>query len=612
MTESLEAPERHLEPDEGRDILQRAHDAAALYGPAGDAERVATRQRLAREGMPAIVVVGETNRGKSSLVNALVGESLSPVGTGETTALTVNFIPTDDDYPLGFAWIEFNPEAREEDDRSDVVFPLERVPIDELASWVGSKGEKLGASIDRPPRQAFVAVEATRNAIIVDTPGSGGLVEAHAARAIASAATASLLVVVTDATGRMTRPALEFLSVCASFVESVVLVVNKIDLTPSWEVIAEENRKILQGRDPRLGEIDIVGVSARQSLRALAEQDAERKRSRLAMSRMDELDAVLDEQLTRISHLPDVNALRQYDSILAKVKSTKLVERDLVAGSPTAASDLEQRSRDLESKVKHRKEYHFDLNERLDEMVITLKQLVRLRVRELNDEWRVRIQSRTWGISNQDFTNIGNEFNGQREGIAQEMKLRIEADFNQVMVDLFQEVGLSPPTSLTDSLRSISDGVDGGSSRWEPSKTALNPGSALGSAMMGARWGPDPVSASIFALINVTFGQFLHRRTANRNAFLEAIARGAKELGEELEQQLQRAMSKIKNRGRREFDRQLDEAIQEAKKQKVLAERAAAQSATERKNHVATVQRDLTAIAALQVEIASEISRLKT
>ena len=104
------------------------------------AERV-ERALSQRPELPTVVVVGETKRGKSSLVNALLAcPGLSPVDAGVATATYLVFGHAD-------AW------------QASAHYPgsVESLPVDiaELPNWVTMRGElPLGAL---PPR--FVTVD---------------------------------------------------------------------------------------------------------------------------------------------------------------------------------------------------------------------------------------------------------------------------------------------------------------------------------------------------------------------------------------------------------------------------------------------------------------------
>src|SRR5690606_9510892 len=142
-------------------------------------------------------VVGETNRGKSSLVNALLGmPGLSPVDAGLATSSYLSFVGSDRPYGL----------ARFGGDLPDLSFD----PV-QLREWATVHGDP---GIDRPPpRLIEVGVRSPLldSFTLVDTPGVGGLVAAHAELAATAAAGAAVLVFVVDAGAPFTRGELDFL-----------------------------------------------------------------------------------------------------------------------------------------------------------------------------------------------------------------------------------------------------------------------------------------------------------------------------------------------------------------------------------------------------------------
>ncbi len=172
------------------------------------------RQRLVR---PVAVVVGETKRGKSSLVNALVGvPGLSPVGPAVTTT----------------AYLTVRHGAQR------------------------TRTEQPGHTevTDPAPLLQYLT--------LVDTPGVGGLDPAHAEIAAEAAAHATVLLFVADASAPLSRPELDFLARATRRVNTVVFALTKIDAYPGWRTIAEDNRALLQAHAPRFAAAPWYPVSA--------------------------------------------------------------------------------------------------------------------------------------------------------------------------------------------------------------------------------------------------------------------------------------------------------------------------------------------------------------
>lgn len=207
-----------------------------------------------------VVVVGEVNRGKSSLVNALVGVwGVSPVDVDVTTSATISLVPAGAEHPPGSA---------------DLVFPgaVRRIGFDEVADWVSAAGRHVADTQGEVlPTRAIVPVSSPhlQGFVVVDTPGSGGLNAVRAQLSVQSAQQAGVIVVVCDATSPLTAPEMEFIRTCTATVEAVIVVVTKTDKNlRRWKPIVEENRRLLRTHLRRT--IPVLGVS---SVRALAAAD---------------------------------------------------------------------------------------------------------------------------------------------------------------------------------------------------------------------------------------------------------------------------------------------------------------------------------------------------
>ena len=212
-------------------------DAAAVAAIVADAAALARRrgrddlaqrldqvaERVARTDT-VVCVVGEFKKGKSALINALIGRDVCPVDDDlATMAVTV---------------VRYAPEAgaivRR---REDGELLIEAIPADEAGRWV--------AETDGDDRRHGVEVVEVglpnpfleRGIALVDTPGVGGLNAAHAAATLAFLPSADALVFVTDASTELSRPELDFLSAAMKAGPPILIAITKVDIYPEWRRI---------------------------------------------------------------------------------------------------------------------------------------------------------------------------------------------------------------------------------------------------------------------------------------------------------------------------------------------------------------------------------------
>ena len=93
----------------------------------------------------------------------------------------------------------------------------------ELPSWVTIDGNDANSDVGATLLDVRVGHDSPGlpGVAVIDTPGAGGLSEIHAKRAMATAEKAAILLAVTDANGRLTRAAIDFLRDCAKFTHAV-------------------------------------------------------------------------------------------------------------------------------------------------------------------------------------------------------------------------------------------------------------------------------------------------------------------------------------------------------------------------------------------------------
>lgn len=265
----------------------------------------------------SVVVVGEVKRGKSLLVNALLGTpDASPVDVDVATSASLHFVTADADHPA---------------DQIDLIFPgsVQRTPRTDLADWVTYTGAKVrDRATDSLPTRAVVAVENPRlsDTIVVDTPGAGGLDAAHAQLALQSAQQACVLVVVCDATTPLTAPEMAFVRDATASVESVVVAVTKTDKNlRRWKPIVDEDRRLLQQHLSRA--VPVLGVSSVRALAATWIDDPARRAVAEDASGITALRQLIATRLDVGEHQQQINGLRTAVEGLRKVRAK--IEADI-------------------------------------------------------------------------------------------------------------------------------------------------------------------------------------------------------------------------------------------------------------------------------------------
>ena len=177
------------------------HDRADLQA------RVELAQARLADPACRVVVCGEFKKGKSSLVNALLGARVCATDADVATAI-----------PTYVRWGE-RLEAHvldEESPGSARGAAVAAAEVDTVAT--GHAGPSARALEIRLPRELLAG-----GLVLVDTPGiSGGLASAHAGVALRALAVADVLVFVTDAGAELGAAEIEFLAQAAALCPVVV------------------------------------------------------------------------------------------------------------------------------------------------------------------------------------------------------------------------------------------------------------------------------------------------------------------------------------------------------------------------------------------------------
>ena len=169
-----------------------------------------------------VVVVGEMNRGKSALLNAMMHKQLLAMDGLECTA-TVNFLR----YP--------KVEKGQSSDYVEVHFtdrnPPETVPVDQLADYtsgLSTRNIDVADSVDHV--NVFVESRFLEdNVLLVDTPGTNTTTENHIRITNGQIERSNAAIFLFSAETQMTRSDRQFLEGVEQAVARLFFVVNKID-----------------------------------------------------------------------------------------------------------------------------------------------------------------------------------------------------------------------------------------------------------------------------------------------------------------------------------------------------------------------------------------------
>ena len=299
-----------------------------------DSARWVEEVRAKRRSTPSAVVVGETNRGKSSLVNALIGQpGLSPVDAEVATATYLVFSHADE-------WAA----------RACYPGQVAPVPIElsELINWVSAAHELPSGHL--PPRYVEIdgPSEFLSKVSIVDTPGVGGLDSMHGELAKEAAESATALLFVVDASAPFTTGELNFLATVGESVETVVFALSKVDQYRGWRQVLEADLALLAEHAPRFAGAKFHPVSARMYEMAAKAPNPEAAAMLRERSGVDELRTALTNLLGgRSAMLGEANTMRALSTALAELQVRLETEKRALSTGEDEAEKLRARKDEL-------------------------------------------------------------------------------------------------------------------------------------------------------------------------------------------------------------------------------------------------------------------------
>lgn len=154
-------------------VLDLLNKSIQFYSNLNDEEKTSSLIDLAfsvQNGKFSIVVVGQFSAGKSTFLNALMGEKYLPSFTTETTA-TINFLRSVNESPTKKPLIKVNYKDGKEE-------RCEEVTLENIEKFVSTKGVDVAKNILSV--EVFLDSKYLNDGVsLVDSPGLNGVLEGH-------------------------------------------------------------------------------------------------------------------------------------------------------------------------------------------------------------------------------------------------------------------------------------------------------------------------------------------------------------------------------------------------------------------------------------------------
>lgn len=512
-------------------VVKAVISDAAAAASQEHVERLQAEARRWRSPDVAVVVAGETNRGKTSLVNAILGGRRLPVSATETTTT--------------FAIVKRGEPERAVIHRVGV--PSEEVGLDALAAALldaGDDVEGVLVEVDAPVLHDGL--------VLIDTPGVGGL-DASLGRATLSVlGRADAMIMVLDPDEPLSASELSFLSRASDRIEHVIFVVAKVDRSAAWHRIIDDDRALLERHAPRFAAAPLFPVSPR--LKLLADElaaagspdDALADESGVAAL----VSAIETTVVERVQIVRLANLLRLSSSTLdalARPWQSALTAAD---GSAAAEAEVARAQRALEELRDTSERLAVDVADRFGVLRDTAQSEFSRVIRALS----ARLGSDAASVGEEVFDRLREDLQSECAGLAEELNDKVDTivvDARSVLAD----VSLDLPSLNLEDLHApeLADfGADGETrvsdpgARMRVASSVSSGGAAL--VAFGTRIGADPAllavmgATALLAVARAAIGVRLARRQRNaaaiRSQLREALEAARAEVGPAIRQQL--------------------------------------------------------------------------
>jgi GTPase SAR1 family protein len=287
-----------------------------------------------------LVVLGQFKRGKSTLINSLLGEPILPTGMIPLTSM-VTLLRYGEE-PGAEIWFE-NGDKRP-------------IPLDDLPQFVTEKGNPGNAKGVRQAEIRYPSPLLERGLVLVDTPGVGSTYLGNTEMTYAFLPRADAAAFVFSVDPPISQAETEFLKQARRHVAKMFFLLNKIDYVAPGErqEVLEFNRGVLKEILPGQA-LHLQPLSAKWALEAKREGNE----SRLRKSLLPEFESRLESFLMQEKgQLLVSSAVRKAQEVLGEIELSLELENKALTLPMTS---LLERIRDLKELMARVQQDHRDL-----------------------------------------------------------------------------------------------------------------------------------------------------------------------------------------------------------------------------------------------------------
>lgn len=298
-----------------------------------------------------LLVCGEFNRGKSTFINALLGEHICATDTDICTSVVTT--------------IRYGAARKARRFYGDLSNPkAEEVDFDDVEIYTVGTAQEIGNTF---LMELELPMESLKDGLtVIDTPGVGGLDPRHAMITNAFLPKADVVCFMTDCNEPLTTTELDFYKKVSQYARYTAVIVNKADLKPADDVEQirlDTRNKVAQHTQQPVEAIDVLAVSAADcireedglgnfpALRALIDRMVGKHRAEGLEAVRRELEEIVDHMLKPLQLQrkqivePDQN---HYNELLAEQK--KVQEQIAVLTAPNSPFRAKLASRLVEER----------------------------------------------------------------------------------------------------------------------------------------------------------------------------------------------------------------------------------------------------------------------